>query len=105
MQCKAKSKQSGVQCKRHAIAGGNVCPFHGGGAPQVKAAALERLKALQPLAITIIEEQLGSEDPKIQLSVALEVLDRTGVGKHSKVETTAVIKDIRDIPTAVLLDL
>lgn len=30
MQCQAKSKQSGEQCKRHAVPGRNVCAIHGG---------------------------------------------------------------------------
>lgn len=43
--CKAKAKHSGKQCRRYAIAGGTVCPNHGGSAPQVKAAAQRRLAA------------------------------------------------------------
>jgi hypothetical protein len=36
MQCKARSKRSGIQCKRHATRGYEVCYFHGahGGAPK-----------------------------------------------------------------------
>lgn len=30
MRCKAKSKQSGEQCKRHAVPGKEVCAIHGG---------------------------------------------------------------------------
>ncbi len=30
MQCNAKSKQSGQQCKRHAVVGGTKCNMHGG---------------------------------------------------------------------------
>lgn len=33
MQCEAKSKQSGHQCKRHAVAGKTVCAIHGGKTP------------------------------------------------------------------------
>ena len=42
-QCKAKSKGSGKRCKRRPVAGADVCLAHGGGAPQVKAKAAERL--------------------------------------------------------------
>lgn len=45
--CKAKAKGSGNQCRRYAIPGGSVCRNHGGGAPQVKAAAARRLAAEQ----------------------------------------------------------
>ena len=44
--CKAKCKASGSQCKKSAILGGNVCQKHGGGSPQVKAKAAERLADL-----------------------------------------------------------
>lgn len=43
MRCTAKSSRSGEQCKRDAIRGGTVCATHGGRAPQVKAAAAERV--------------------------------------------------------------
>lgn len=43
--CTARSKASGVQCKRAAILGGNVCSKHGASAPQVKAKARERVLA------------------------------------------------------------
>lgn len=41
--CHATAKNSGQQCKQPAIPGGTVCRYHGGGAPQVKAAAARRL--------------------------------------------------------------
>lgn len=34
MQCTAKSKQSGEQCKKHAMVGRNVCATHGGKTPR-----------------------------------------------------------------------
>jgi len=43
MKCTAKAKRSGFQCKKDAILGGTVCQKHGGGAPQVKRKANERL--------------------------------------------------------------
>lgn len=44
MKCTARSKHSGKRCNKFAILGGVVCRYHGGGAPQVKAAALRRLE-------------------------------------------------------------
>lgn len=41
-QCTATSKRSGERCRRWAVAGGKVCPNHGGKAPQVKRAAEQR---------------------------------------------------------------
>lgn len=49
--CTAKSSRTGKPCKRHAIAGGVVCPTHGGRAPQVKAAAAQRVKDILDDAI------------------------------------------------------
>ncbi len=46
MRCKAKSSRTGKRCRRPAIKGGEVCPSHGGRAPQVqRAAALRELEA------------------------------------------------------------
>jgi hypothetical protein len=45
-QCRAHSR-SGAQCRRRAIAGGAVCPTHGGSIKRVKAAAARRLAELQ----------------------------------------------------------
>lgn len=42
--CTATSRQAGRRCKRHAIPGGMVCVMHGGTAPQVAAAARQRLE-------------------------------------------------------------
>jgi hypothetical protein len=41
--CRANSKRSGVRCKRYPVPGVDVCKMHGGGAPQVKAAAARRV--------------------------------------------------------------
>lgn len=41
-QCTARSKQTGERCKQRPVKGGTVCRFHGGRAPQVAAAAVQR---------------------------------------------------------------
>jgi hypothetical protein len=41
--CKATSKRSGKPCQRYALVGADVCPIHGGRAPQVRARAEERV--------------------------------------------------------------
>lgn len=43
--CTAHSAATGQPCKKTPIVGGNVCRNHGGGAPQVKAAAAARAEA------------------------------------------------------------
>lgn len=42
--CSAMSKQTGEQCRQRPVQGGTVCRFHGGAAPQTKAAAEQRLQ-------------------------------------------------------------
>lgn len=76
--CSARSKRSGKQCCAPAIKGATVCRMHGGSAPQVQFAAMERLKALQPLAITTLESLINrSEFPTVQMAAVRDVLDRT----------------------------
>jgi hypothetical protein len=41
--CTGTAKSTGERCTQPAIPGGTVCRYHGGGAPQVKAAAEQRL--------------------------------------------------------------
>lgn len=43
-QCTAMSSQTGKRCRAFAIRGGSVCFKHGGGSPQVKAKAVQRLE-------------------------------------------------------------
>lgn len=50
--CKAVVASTGAPCKNRAIAGGAVCHFHGGKAPQVKAAAARRVAAAN-LQVTV----------------------------------------------------
>ena len=49
-QCIATAKRSGAQCKRSPVPGATVCVKHGGGAPQVQAAAKRRLVEMQAAA-------------------------------------------------------
>ncbi|HEX6970229.1 MAG TPA: hypothetical protein VF174_15650 [Micromonosporaceae bacterium] len=49
-QCSATSSQSGQRCRRLANRGAKVCQKHGGSAPQVKAAAAQRIAIAEALA-------------------------------------------------------
>jgi hypothetical protein len=92
MQCTAKSQRSKERCRKHAIAGANVCRNHGGAVPQVRAAANIRL-ALERLvdpAIRELERILRS--PKTPLAVKLraacDVLDRNGLTAPREIAIT-----------------
>jgi hypothetical protein len=89
--CKATSKQTGKQCGQFVAAGFEVCKWHGGGAPQVKAAAKHRtelvkaraqgrLEAMVEGAITRIEE-LSQQHTHLPtaFNAAKHILDR-GIG-------------------------
>jgi hypothetical protein len=74
--CTATSKQRGERCKQPAITGGTVCRYHGGAAPQVKAAADKRLEELKPKAILTIDGLMDREEyPTVQLGAAARVID------------------------------
>jgi len=49
--CTATSKQSGKRCGHWPVPGATVCKWHGGGAPQVRAAAERRVQEQQALAL------------------------------------------------------
>lgn len=75
--CKATNRQ-GQRCRQPHIAGGTVCRFHGGSAPQVQKAAMERLRALQHPAVDALEWLITQRDfPSAAFSAARDVMDRT----------------------------
>ena len=89
--CKATSKQTGKQCGQFVAAGFEVCKWHGGGAPQVPAAAKHRtelvkakaqgrLEAMIDGAITRIDE-LSKQETHLPtaFNAAKHILDR-GLG-------------------------
>jgi len=79
-QCTAKAKSTQERCTRPAIKGGTVCRFHGGGAPQVKNKALQRiLEAADPAAAELIRLATGSKDERTRLAAVRDLLDRASV--------------------------
>ena len=75
--CTARRK-NGEPCGAKAIRGGSVCRMHGGGAPQVKAAAAARLRAMVDPALGVLEYAMKRKDKDLRgaLAAAKEVLDR-----------------------------
>lgn len=79
LRCSAHSKQKGTQCGRTAIAGGTVCRYHGGAAPQVMLKAEERLKALIDPALIALSELIAQREfPSVRIAAVKDVLDRNG---------------------------
>jgi hypothetical protein len=89
-QCAATCKRTGSRCTKLAMKGGRVCRVHGGGAPQVKKSARERLEALVDPAIntlrTVIRTGLKTGDTPSAVRASLGILDRTGFHPSQAVE-------------------
>lgn len=76
--CTATNRQ-GKRCGKWPIPGGTVCRMHGGGAPQVKRKAEERLRELIDPAITRLAELVAQKEfPSVAIAAVKDVLDRNG---------------------------
>lgn len=96
--CTAKTS-AGKPCKRWAIVGGNVCPTHGGSAPQVREAARRRI--LSTVERNLVTAQAMIDDPKIPAGVRarllVDMLDRAGLKAadvHALVAADTVAPDL-----------
>jgi hypothetical protein len=67
-QCKATAKSTGNRCTQPAVPGAAVCRFHGGGAPQVRAAAAKRVVEHQVRRLLADLEVPAVEDPFTELA-------------------------------------
>ena len=109
--CTAKNA-SGNPCKRYAVRGATVCVFHGGAAPQVRAAAERLLMRGRDIAIDRLLDAIDDShdhppcehcgcrpavrDPLV-LKMAIALLDRTGFGPgvHLEVDAPGDIREVR----------
>ena len=84
--CKAKSTNTGRQCKNVAILGGTVCRFHGGSSPQVKQAARVRLEmAADRMAANLLGLAEFSPNEQVKLGATNSALDRAGLKAPAEV--------------------
>jgi len=91
--CTAKARTTGNRCGNPPIPGGNVCSFHGGAAPQVKAAAARNiLEALVGPALAKMQEILNDPDtpPQVRLAAVRDILDRTGFKPVTQMEVLTI---------------
>jgi hypothetical protein len=91
VRCTAHSSRTGQPCKRWATTGSSVCRTHGAAAPQVKAAASERLAALVDPAITALHGLLSADDEKARLGAVRDVLDRNGFKPVDRIDVKAQV--------------
>ena len=109
--CRARHRDGG-RCKNWAIRGGTVCRYHGGSAPQVRAAAAERLAALVHPAITRLSRLMRNRNPHIRMRAVENILDRTNFkgdtvirltgGDGGPVETADLTTRVRSLSTEEL---
>ena len=91
--CTAKAKSTQERCGNPPVPGCKVCKFHGGAAPQVKAAgALRMLEAL--VGPVMVELARIIDEPDVSDSVKFrackDILDRTGHRPTEKVEVLTI---------------
>ena len=93
VQCKAHAR-SGAPCGKPAVPGARVCRFHGGRAPQVVAAARQRLlMAADPAAAKLIEIMRSKKtEPHVAISACKEILNlgRLGGSRRTRVRLPQV---------------
>lgn len=85
--CKARRK-NGQPCKNPPITGGAVCRMHGGGAPQVKRSARQRVLEAAEDAASLLVRLMADEtvDLRVRVNVAQDFLDRANVTGKTAVE-------------------
>ncbi len=91
--CTGTSKQTKERCGNPPIPGCKVCKFHGGAAPQVKAAGARRvLGALVGPALLQLRDIIEEEDtpPAVRLAAIRDVLDRTGYRPVQQLEVLTI---------------
>ena len=100
--CKAH-KSNGQRCQKAAIVGARVCRTHGGGAPQVIAAARARLaNAADAMASNLVGLAKTAESEAVRVRATEGVLDRVGIGRTTEVEVgPAKLKPYEEIFTDI----
>lgn len=102
--CNATNRQ-GAQCGKKAIPGGRVCRLHGGAAPQVQAAALNRIREARDLALTRLHESLAEDeflDPRMLLDVVTRLTDKVELMEGRATDRTeSVHLEVREIRATI----
>lgn len=88
------NRTNGTPCERWAIAGGTVCPAHGGRAPQVKRKARQRIEEAADRMARRVLRIADSDDvpPAVALAAARDALDRAGLRPPDKVDVEVGVK-------------
>jgi hypothetical protein len=99
--CTARARRSGSRCKRAAIAGGRVCPSHGGNAPQVRQRAAERVALAQIRTLLDVDE---AADPRTVLLQAVKAAAAVlGAAQASVTAEDADAGDVAQLVSAAVV--
>ena len=99
--CSAHNR-AGELCRNAAMTGQRVCRSHGGATKASRDKAKIRLAALvDPAIATLGKEMVHADTSRDRQSAANSILDRTGWGRVTKVDTT----DARDLLLQRLKDI
>jgi hypothetical protein len=79
-------RKNGEPCGAKAIRGGTVCRMHGGGAPQVKAAAAARLRAVVDPARAVLEYSMNYSPGRARLKYVPSI-----PAKHNRFPNAAAV--------------
>ena len=102
LMCKAKRNHGGGWCTKNAMLGQEICASHGGSVGHNRRAAQLRLAELvDPAIATLGREMKAADTSSDRQRAANSVLDRTGFGRATKVETD----DARSILLARLQEM
>lgn len=104
--CKAHRK-NGDLCKNRPVNGAAVCRMHGGGAPQVKRKAAERIAeaADDAAALLVLFMQDSKNDIKVRTQIAQDLLNRAGFAGKNAVDLKVSVFDQAVANGEFLVDL
>ncbi|MFC0248268.1 hypothetical protein ACFFIO_07115 [Citricoccus parietis] len=104
--CKAR-RTNGEPCRNYPIKGATVCRKHGGGAPQVRKKAAERIAEAADNAaeLLVLFMQDSKNDIKVRVQIAQDLLNRAGYAGKNAVDLKVSVFDQAVSSGEFLVDL